>query len=401
MIGGRRARSLADQALVSFGNLAAFLIYARHLTTEDWAIFGYAYVAAMFAQGFQRATISIPLIAYSSESWARDRSQWVAQNALATAIAIVAMVGAATLTNTFSAEWITLSFAAAALILGPMFLFEFCRRSAIQEGQFALLPYMSVAYAISGIAVATLGVFGHATKWLPAIGTALACTSAVVVYYIFSRKPILQPPKPWEPAADYVKFATWSSLSHLAFSGYFFGIQTVLAALADSNAVGIYFALRIFTQPVNTLVSAMDSVDKPRAAIALSSTGRGAMNRILNRSLVVMLCVAAPYLLTLVLFGDQLAHFLLGPKYADQKSVLWAWSVVACLMLLVQPVETGLYVLRRSSQLFLNRVVASAVGLTSAFLFIPGWGATGALMAMALALVSTWLLGRWSLGRPD
>ncbi|MEZ5643421.1 MAG: hypothetical protein R3E70_15575 [Burkholderiaceae bacterium] len=135
--------------------------------------------------------------------------------------------------------------------------------------------------------------------------------------------------------------------------------------------MGVFHACRILVQPINTLIGATDSVDKPRAARALAQDGFVGMRRVLGRSLTVLLALGLPYLLIIAATASWLLPWLLGEAYRGQTHVVTWWCAVALAMLIAQPVESGLYVTRRVRQDV--PWAASRVGARSRSGLAAGW----------------------------
>lgn len=377
-----RLCSLADQGLISAANLVSFLIFARHVAPEAWGQFGFAYAIVLFAQGFQRALIIIPLITFRT-TWANVRVRWQEMN-LALALAIATLLsGVALLAVVVGGGWFTNSAMMSAMMVVPVFMHEFARRSAIQEGRWLLLVAMAAIYAMTTVISAASLPLIPWPNWLPALTVTFAATGAALVYAVMSRFWPLVRFRLWSPAPDYPQFAGWAVASHLSFSGYNFGVQAVLGAVAGPAAVGVFHACRIFVQPVATLIGATDSVDKPRAARALAERGATGLRQVLLHSLLTMMTLALPYLLLLAVFADALLRLAFADQYLGEERVVWLWCVVGLSMLMAQPVESGLYVARRTRRLFFGRVFASVVGLGFAYPLAIHWGASGALIAIA------------------
>lgn len=235
--------------------------------------------------------------------------------------------------------------------------------------------------------------------WAPAIIVACAALVASMVFTWRTRQPWLSAPKIGHSGPEYARFAAWSSLSHVAYSGYNFGTQALLGVLAGPTALGVFHACRILIQPVNTLVGAMDSIDKPRAAAAFATDGAPAMRRVLLRGGRILTGVSVPYLVALALLAPVILPLVLGPQYEDQVGVVWAWCFTALGMVLTQPVESGLYVARRTREMFLTRVLASLAAVALCWWLAPALGATGALIGMAVGFLMTAGLGAVTLVR--
>jgi O-antigen/teichoic acid export membrane protein len=90
---------------------------------------------------------------------------------------------------------------------------------------------------------------------------------------------------------------------------------------------------------------------------------------------------------------------LYAERYAGQGPAVWLWCLVALCSLLAQPVESGLYVTRRTRTLFHVRAAAAVASLAAALALVPAHGTAGALAAMALGFALAAALGAISLRR--
>lgn len=397
----RRAAALLEQGLVSGANFVAFVLFARLLVPEVWGSFGLAYATVLFVQGFQRALVTLPMVPFSARSaaWCDERAAWAGANSALALAATALLLLAAGLAAWCGAAWVLHAMGMAALMALPMLAHEFTRRAAVQEQRFDLLAGMGLVYALVLCAAALWPTAPALKTWLPAVGVGLGAAAAAGVYWLVTGHPALPRPKRPPPHASYRSYTGWALLSHLGYSGYNFGVQALLAALAGPAAVGAFHACRMLVQPVSTLMTAMDSIDKPRAASTLVAQGPAAMRRVLLRMLGLVSLLALPYLLAVALGAGHLLELVYGPLYAQQQSVVLMWCLVSLCALVSQAVESGLYVAGRTKAIFVARLVAALVSLGAALVWVPLYGAAGALCAMALGFALAGLLGFVSLRR--
>lgn len=387
-----RTASMADQGLISGSNLMAFLVAARCLPTEDWGSFGFAFASVTFLQGFQRSSVIIPMIMSSGSpgAWEAQRTAWRGLNTMLLLACATCFAVAAALAGGLGVGWLAKSMTMATVICPALFVFEFARRSVIQESRFLLLIGVSASYALCVVAgAAAMTATQSPSVWLSAAAmTAGALVGTAVHSMRVRRSPISRPKRlrdlPVRPA-----FVGWSSLSHVAYSGYNYGIQFALGALAGPAALGIFHACRILVQPVMTLAAAMDGIDKPRASRAYNAEGMAGLRASMRRAVLTSAAIALPYLFGVAAFAEPLATIVLGDQYADSASVAWMWCIAALGVLIAQPVDTGLYVTDRPRALFLGRVVATVCALAVCWYLVPGWGAVGAVAATATGFLVT------------
>jgi O-antigen/teichoic acid export membrane protein len=403
-----RTASLLEQGCVSGANLLASVLLARALAPEHWGVFAFAWAIVLFAQGFQRALVTIPMIPFTAGGahWPQARAAWAAANAWLALAGTALLALAALLMPAAGAAWLATSLALAAALLPAVLAHEFARRAAVQERRFGTLAAMGVAYAVALLALAILRAVTGPQAWpgpaaLPAaLALAAGCGCAALVYRLRARQRLLPlPPGALPHDSGYPAYARWAVGSHLGYSGYNFGVQALLAALAGPAAVGVFHACRTLVQPVTVLQSAMDGVDKPRAAEAWATLGRPALRRVLWRSFGWMAVPALPFLAFVALAATPLLGWLYGPAYAGAQAVVVAWCAVAACSLVSQPVESGLYVTRRPRALFLARTGAALLSLAAALLLVPSFGAVGALLAMALGFALAAAFGSLALSR--
>ena len=408
-----RGAALIEQGLVSGANLLGFVLLARALAPEQWGVFGFGYALLLFAQGFQRALVTIPMIPFTAgpPGWLPARDAWAAANAwlaLAGSALLAAAAGLAAMLS--PGLWLTHSLAGAAALLPLALAHEFARRAAVQERRFGVLAAMGLAYALPLLAVAgarvawpSWALWAGPGAWPAALALGCALAGAALTYRVAVRRPLLPlPPGPLPRVAGWRPYAGWALGSHLGYSGYNFGVQALLAALAGPAAVGLFHACRTLVQPVTVLQSAMDSIDKPRAAAAWATQGATALQRVLWRSFGWMALPSLPYLVIVSLAAAPLLAWLYGPAYAGAEAVVVAWCAVAACGLFSQPVESGLYVTHRPRALFWARSAAALVSLVAAVPLVLAEGAVGALVAMALGFALAAALGSLALfGRPE
>jgi O-antigen/teichoic acid export membrane protein len=401
-----RAAALIEQALVSGANFVAFVFFARTLDAAAWGSFGFAYALLLFVQGFQRALVTIPMIPFSAAAgWDASRITWARTSTLLVLAAVVLPLLAAGVVALAGGGWLLQALLMAALMAPCVFAHEFARRAAVQERRFGTLAGMGAAYAAVMVLAALVVPPSPSVAWTPALAFAASAALSALLYRGVARLPLL--PRPGRPgqgagpggAESYPQFAAWATASHLGYSGYNFGVQAILAVLAGPAALGVFHACRTLVQPVAVLTTAMDGIDKPRAAAALQRGGWPAMRAALVQQQGRVALPALPFLALVALAAEPILHLLYADVYAGQQAAVWAWCAVTLGAMLAQPVESGLYVARRTRQLFFARAAAAAAGLAAALVLVPLHGAAGALAAMALGFGVAAALGAWHLVR--
>jgi O-antigen/teichoic acid export membrane protein len=404
--GWRRGAALVEQGAVAGANFVAFVLFARALEPAAWGEFGFAYALLLFLQGFQRALVTIPMVTFSARTggggWEAGRRAWVRGNASLALLSALALVGAAAAVRAGGPEWLWRALLMATLMALPLFAHEFARRAAVQEQRLDVLAASGLAYAFGLLSVAVLPLaawWPGSGSWQPALAVTVGAGAAALVCRLGTGRGAFARPGGVPPLAGWGAYAGWSSAAHLAYSGYNFGVQALLAALAGPAAVGLFHACRTLVQPVSVLIGALDALDKPRAAAALAAGGPTPMRRVLARSALTMALPALPFLAAVAVFAEPLLALLYGQAYRDAATAVSAACLFALCAMAAQPVESGLYVVHRPGRLFAGRSVAALAGLAVAALLVPAHGATGAYLAMAAGYALTAAAGVWTLAR--
>jgi O-antigen/teichoic acid export membrane protein len=397
----RRVAVLIDQGLVSGANFLVFLYCARLLSPEQWGEFGFAYATVLFCQGFQRAMVTIPMIAFSpsARDWKVTASAWASINSRLMVITTVIGAVAVVLANLIGVTWLASSAHVATLLTIPMFGMEFARRAVIQEENFGKLVGMAAGYTLGVGCVVAGWPTAWDIQWIPVLAVMAGALFSMLAFGFGNWNMLFGRYSPTLSLVEHKRFSFWATLSHLGFSGYNFGVQSLLGALAGPAALGVFHACRTLLQPVSILIGAMDSIDKPRAARAYAETGRAGLFKKLKNAFIALACLAGSYIVFVLITNTWLLNLAYGQRYHGQESVVALWCLVSAFTAIAQPVESGLYVIHRTRELFYSRLMASALSLACGFLLIGKLGAIGALTAMAVGYAVSAILGLWILKR--
>lgn len=388
MIAPRRLVPLAEQALVSGTNFTYFVLLARQLSRDEWGVYSLAYALCLFMQGFQRALVVIPFtttMTTAEEVLEHGVHWWRRQFGVTTACTGTGIVCCSISVMVLGrAHWLTGVLAATALMSVPLFLYEFLRRWHVQLGQQTKLIPLALGYAAIVVPVgAVQGSTTQATSTavLFSFGLSAFFVPLTVRAYQATRKRASS--KPFDPKI--FSKAKWNVLSHIAYAGYTTGIQILLASLGSIGAQAVFSATRNLVQPLNVLMGALDTVDKPKASRAYRAEGLSGVWRVIAHTLKILAVLGGIYLCAAVLIGELVLEWLYGTKYADAGTEVTLWALCYCVMMLTMPLETAIYVFQKTDALFVNRMLALVIGIGLAVYTIPNHGAVGALVAWLCA----------------
>lgn len=382
-----RLSALFEQGLISGSNFLILIFAARILEPAQWGIFSFAMACVLMVQGLQRAAVILPMVnqCATAEGLQQHQSSWYRMQVIATVISIALLVSAACLPGLPAQHaWVTQSASIAALLIAPIYFYEFNRRLLILRGLQYKLVRIAFAYAVAlGMGAVTIYVL-H----VKSINSVLLAYLAAQMVGALGTAALLGMPSlrmTWSAVqiAENIRFAKWAFLSSLAFSGYNFAVQAILGAVSGPGAVGLFNAARNFVQPVNTLIQAMDSVDKPRTSRMYATAGSKGLFDAVFASLRWLMLIGGPFVVLMGVFGGDLLVAIYGERYEGNQSLMLVWAVAAGLILVAHPVETGLLVKRVPRQLFVSRLIAAAVALALAFGLTPALGAVGAVISLA------------------
>jgi len=184
---------------------------------------------------------------------------------------------------------------------------------------------------------------------------------------------------------------------------FFFGGKTLIPSISNlllnqttSVLILIYLgpaALALYSRPrslilhINTLVSKMASVLTPTTSSLQSTNNTKAIRELLITSVRYSFYIVLPIVLVLVIFGDVVMQFWMGPRYGN--GLLPAILALGYLAATVQiPVLSILAGLNAHGRAGIAQLIVSvcSVGLSILALSYLKWGTAGAAVAVTLPL---------------
>lgn len=384
-----------DQALLGAGNLLTAILMARILPTDKFAAFATGVAIYFLLAGFYRAIIVIPfLLSGKEEGQEEHKPQWVWLTVLIGGAAFALMQGVAFGMGRagFSAYACLVAVFAAWQTPG-LLLQEFGRRWLYQSGKglhVVLSSLLSLAIMLGGLGLMMAG-------WLsPTAAPQLMGLSALAA---FVMQMLILPPRLCRPSLSHMAgllrprlhFALWQALTHIPFVIYGQGFPLLLTHVAPPVTLAGYSAIRNVLNPVNSIVSAVDSTDKIRAVNAMRERGVAGALASVNGTRRFILVLAMPWLALSCAAGPWLLPLLYKGRY----SYPWEMAVLGLYYLLVvinQPFETFLITNEKGKSLFASRLTSAAVTFGAAAVLVPGLHVMGAVLALVLAQAANCLL---------
>lgn len=392
--GVSRLAAVVDQGANGLGNMVALALLGRALPQADFGAVGTMIGLYYILAGFHRsAFVLIFTTTYrKGNAPARDHREnstwwWVS---LAAAIGFAALLGLAALLVALPGVWPRLAWTALPLTLAmimapPMLAWEFARRWLYKIDRADVVAVCALVYLTVQILSAWL-IARHAPS---AFAGSLSWVAASVLATVVAM-PWLAPGRPSAKlAAALVKrhraTAGWFVATNVPYSVYSSASIVVwIGIFMDVLATAVFTAARTLTNPAISLVSAIDSIDKPRAARALAAEGPAGLLRVVHRTRLTIAVATGLYLGAVSLFADDLTALVFAGSYQGMGTEIRILALGFFFFGLNLPSETMMIVLRAGRTMLAVRSVAAA--LTLAALAIGSvYGIRGMTMAFAVS----------------
>lgn len=390
-----RLFSLTDQGSQGVGNIVATAILGRVLPVDQFGTIGLAIGIYYFVAGFHRSAVVLPYITEHvvharPAASRRYHSDWWWFNviaALVLALALVAAAGCLALLRLWAPSW---GWGIAPLLLGalitpPLLLAEQARRWLYKIGRADAAALVAMLYAV----MLTGGALILPHFWAGALAGALAWALAGLAGTVLTLF-ALRPARPslsrsLDCFVRHRRFATWLSLTIIPYTFYSSATVVILIGIFNGPlAAGVFTAARTLTNPAVSIVSAIDSIDKPRAARALATGGIEGLRHSVRRTRLFLIAVTGSYLALVAIAAQPLLDLAFHHRYSGITLEVRVLAAAIFLFCLNQPSETMLIVLRASATMFATRT-ATAVLTVALLVAGSGHGVTGMAIGIAVA----------------
>ena len=390
-----RIYSVGDQGAQGVANLLAIAALGRVLPSSQFGAIGMAIGIHYFVAGFHRSAVVLPYIteqegAAGAAAGRRYHSDWWWFGLIAALALSAALVALALLFDVLQVRIPVLSWGIAPLLQGamitlPLLSADQARRWLYKIGRADLVALVSLGSAgvlvITAISVPLIHA-GALNGALPWVASGVFGTMATLL--------VLRPTAPsLARSLDCFKrhrsFATWLALTNIPYAFYSSATVVILIGIFDGPlAAAVFTAGRTITNPAVSFVSAIDSIDKPRAAHALATHGMTGLRHAVRHTRLLLLAVTGLYLATVACFAQPLLDFAFHHRYSGITQEVRLLAAAFFLFCLNQPSETLLIVLRASRTMFVTRLATAA--LTLLLLYAgSSHGVAGMAIGMAVA----------------
>lgn len=387
--------AFVDQALNSGTNFLVGVILIRSAAASEYGLFVLANAALVLAHGFQHAVVSLPMTVIAPKRAPADRLHFV--NALTTtqfALWVPACIGLAVvayalgqagwLDDTTTALCAVTALAAIGAIAREFFrqlFFVFGRPTfclAIDAVYTVLFLVAAVAYTASGPqpALLTIAAIGLSSVASAAIGMVLyrAFLGGGFGFGMDALRETLQPARWGVPGMI---------LAWLQNQGFFY----LLGALQGTAGVAIVGAARMLLVPIPMMLTAVESILRPRAANWLATGEHERLTRQLVWIGLAASAVAVVFTALVFAFRDFILTHVFRKVIPDLEVMLTGWGVVFLTMIARTNLKVLLQALERFDVLFYLTLVRGVVSLALCYLGIQLYGTPGVLLGLAIGEV--------------
>lgn len=390
-----RLAAVADQGASGLGNVVALALLGRALPQADFGAVGTMIGLYYILAGFHRsAFVLIFTTSYRTGSTAaeehRENSTWwwlslAAAIVLAGLLGVGAMLVSAAPVALSRIAWTAEPLALAMIVSPPMLAWEFARRWLYKLERADVVAVCSTVNLLVQVAAAWIIARHAPTAWTASLAWVVANLLAVLLACCW-----LSPGRPSRGVATSLilenrGMAGWFAATNVPYSIYSSASIVVWIGLfMHALATAVFTAARTLTNPAISLVSAIDSIDKPRAARAMAVEGPSGLLRVVRKTRLTIAVVTGLYLAIVALFADRLTAVVFAGAYpglGEEMRILAAGFFFFGLNL---PSETMMIVLRAGRTMLTVRCVAA--GLTLCALWIgSGHGIRGMTIAFAVS----------------
>lgn len=394
-----RLYSVFDQGASGAANIFALAILGRALPVEQFGAIGMMIGLHYFVAGFHRSAIVLPFLTIHHDQPASDGARaehstwwWIALTGaltLSAALAVAAMAVLAMDGRFPSASWLIQPLLLAALVTPAMLAAEFTRRWLFQIERADLVALIALVYFCLLVGGALL-----AARFPDAMAGACAWAAASLGAAILALLVLRPTPIRKKDIARIVREhrgeARWLAWANLPYAVY--GSATIvvlIGMIVGPVAAGVFTAARTLTNPAMSMVSAIDSTDKPRAVRALAERGLPGLNDAVTRTRWLIALATGAYLGSVAIWAGPLARIAFHGQYPDVTAEVRLLALAFFLAGLNQPSETRLIVLKAGRTMLVVRTIV-ALGALAALLLAAPWGVAG--MAAAVAAVQAFNL---------
>lgn len=372
--------ALVDQFAFSISSFLFFLYMAKFSTIESLGIFSICIALAVFFQGVQRNLIIIPMMT-SKFSYSLNKSSYF--YSLSFISSLIASLFALLVFYTYSL------FSEVKLIINSGFIFlyvifswyyEYKKRTA-----WLLLNYNKILWSVFFLISSLVTL-----SWLLIESDFISYSYPLSL--LFASLPFGKKEKLYN--ISYLKIIKrFKSKQYEVCGGFLYGFYNnfliiFAGALLGPVAAGVYAVARNLLQPVQVLISAIDSFDKKDLAKRYYSKGLKALRVSIFKATLICILLSLTYYLLLIYNYSMINSIIFQGKFDNLEHLITLCLLAYIAMIFGHFLENGLYICSLGKNMFINRFFASVLALITLFFTNNYMG----YFAVPFAMLIGWLV---------
>ncbi|MCB5364553.1 hypothetical protein H0484_12430 [Pusillimonas sp. CC-YST705] len=393
--------SLFDQAWLSALNLALGLVLIRMVSKESYGVYSQLFAAGLFATSLLEALVSNPLVNVVSGKSGDERAVIIQhisryQGRASSLIAVLLGLGCAWASSLTAQPYPLLLGVVFGLFIKLNAMREYARSLAFLEGLPTRVLRVDLWYGISVF----LGVVAlYLCTYLQLVGIfgvfALANISACL---LAGQAPGRTVRAGGETYAETVRQVWRRGRLGLPGAGLAWGVNYsylyLVAAWLGAAAAAELAASRLLLMPVSLLVVAWSRVARPQVGRLVVADAHQDLNRLLFKSLLALLALAATYVLAAWLLLPWLQTYVLAGKYDAAGPLLLWWGGYFAIYTIRWVGTIALMGKDYYGFMLIESVMSFAAMFGVLALAVPRYGERGAIIALIVvelfSLAMTW-----------
>ncbi len=397
--------AVMDQGLISGSNFVMGILLARWLSAEQYGAYALAFSIFLLLSQFYISLLLEPMAVFGGSTY-RYRQQgylgallWIH---LGSALTVFFVLGiSAGVAQTFHVGGNLPSALAAVTVAGPcVLLFWLVRRAFYLE----LSPAPAVLGAMFYCAVVLGGLFVvYQRGWLSVFSAFLLMAIGALLTSILSLlrlKPILRlrtaSPglrETWQQHWNYGRWALATSALLWIPSNIYFPVLSTFSGLARAGELK---ALINLTLPIANVATALSLLFQTYASRIHHTHGAGRLRIFAGKVTLLYAAGGMIYWILLVVFRQQVVHFLYGGNYQNLAPLVPWLAVASILQMSIAGPTIGLRAMEAPNSVFWAYLASSTVSVLVGFPFAWAFGVRGVVVSMmASSLVG--LIGSYAL----
>ncbi len=384
--------ALADQTMVSGVNFLTGILLARYLGLEEFGRFTLAWMAVLFVNSIQQATINSPMMSIGPKQPEAEAPAYygavVFHQIVLSGLVFLLLLAGVRLSGMVFPEWrvegLALPLAVAALACQFQ---DFLRRYFFTRGRGAA-AFANDAIRYLGQIAVLIWLFVYfresmdtaKTIWVIAL---MAAAGAVYATFNVERFEI-NAATARGVASRHWRFSKWLTAS--AVLQWFTGGLFIIAAraLLGASAVGALSAAQNLMGVTHILFQGLENIVPVRAARHFHECGRNALYGYLKRVTLLGEGATAAVAAIAAIAPDFWLGLVFGDQYIGYGYLLRWWAVVYLLKFLTFPLRAGLRAIEYTRTVFWAYVWMALFSLVAAYPFVDSFGLSGAAAGLVL-----------------